>query len=629
MKSIRNILLFTSIIIASIRVNAQHDSIQAYVQFLEQPHLTAKDYIISLYDKYDIVIFCERFHGELTQYELLVDLFADPRFQNQVGHIYMEMGGSNWDKTINNYLHAKNLTEKESRKRALFIQQNAMWYPLWDRYNYHYLLTSLYKINSKLPKNQKLSLHPTDIAIDWNKILTAEDVQKNITGIDVQNRRDSAMANNFTRIANEVKQKKEKRQKHFVILNTAHSLPVNYEVMSLVFEPASKMIAERFPGKTAGVLLNYEGIPVLHSTAEQGNFPPILNGKWDAAMLWIKKDDIGFDLEGSPLGDEIFENMPLENPGLKNKEVYKGYVYYKHYPAFTEANGVPGIVDEQFLEELYRRYTIFYGPTTTPKEKVLADYKRLFGQKNVEPTNDLIAYWQKVRQWDPPKNTAPRVGPFNFVEDKMVEALLLTFNRITPAIAMQVQQAAEKNKLEIKLSPAPKVVHQLNPNLVAFDSKSNEIHISSWDQLPSSFQQYLTQFSGDEKKAKELFGLTNYGYLVFHEMGKWLQSQKGNPQNTYEADSAAHQFAVAFLRNIGQEENLKKLYDNMKAGLINKPLKIPAGANMKDYIRTHYSSLIQSKPEDYFAIQAMQLIEIMNDLALPPFEEIVKRQLSK
>lgn len=248
-------------------LNAQHDSIKTYVQFLEKPHLSAKDYIISLYDNYDIVIFCERLHVEFTQYELLVDLFADSRFQNQVGHIYMEMGGSNWDKPMNDYLHAEKLRQEESIKRALYIQQNAMWYPLWARYNYHYLLTNLYEINSKLPKNQKLSLHPTDIAVDWSRIITAEDVQKNITGIDVQNRRDSTMAANFTRIANEVKQKKEKRQKHFIILNSAHSLPVNYKVMGIVFEPAGKLIAQNFPGKTASVLVNYESIPVMNSTA--------------------------------------------------------------------------------------------------------------------------------------------------------------------------------------------------------------------------------------------------------------------------------------------------------------------------------------------------------------------------
>lgn len=367
----------------------------------------------------------------------------------------------------------------------------------------------------------------------------------------------------------------------------------------------------------------------MNSTTNIPELAPILNGKWDAAMLWTEKDDIGFDLEGSPLGEEVFENMALENPGLKNKEVYTGYVYYKHYPAFVEVNGVPRIMDEQFLEELYRRNTIFYGPSTTPKDKVFANYKRYSGQKRSTPPENLISYWQKVRQWDPPKATAPRVAPFNFVEDKNIEALLLTLNRITPAIVMQVQQAIDKHKLDVKLSPAPKVVNQLTHGIVSFDSPSNEIQITGWDELPLPQKEYLKNFAGGEAQAKELFGLTAYGYNIFHAMGLWLLSQKGIISNTYESEYFANQFAVAFLKNIGQQENLKKLYDYMKAGLENHSLNIPAGTDLKEYLTKNYLEIIKKNPADHYTIQGMQFIEIMDDKNLPNFEELVRRELTK
>lgn len=65
------------------------DSIATYVSFVEKQELSAKDYIISLYDKYDIVVFCERTHDEFTQYDLLVDLFSGSRFYNRVGDIFL------------------------------------------------------------------------------------------------------------------------------------------------------------------------------------------------------------------------------------------------------------------------------------------------------------------------------------------------------------------------------------------------------------------------------------------------------------------------------------------------------------------------------------------------------------
>lgn len=352
-----------------------------------------------------------------------------------------------------------------------------------------------------------------------------------------------------------------------------------------------------------------------------------MNGKWDVAMLWTEKDDIGFDLAESPLGEEFFENMPLENPGLKNKEVYTGYVYYKHYPAFEDVNGVPGIMDEQFLEELYRRNTIFYGPTTTPKDKVFANYKRYSGQKRSTPPSHLISYWQKVRQWDPPKTTATRVAPFNFVEDKNIEALLLNFNRIIPAVVMQVQQVIDKHKLDVKLNPAPKVVNQFTPGMVTFAPKENEIRITTWDNTPLPFKQYMIDFAGGEAQAKELFGLTVYGYIIFHEMGHWLQSQKSDLPNSYESEYFANQFAVVFLKNIGQSENLKKLYDYMKSGLKNKPLNIPVNVDIKEYLNKNYPEIIQNNPENYHAIQSMQFIEIMEDTNLLGFEELLRMEL--
>lgn len=90
-------LLFVQSVFAQIEVlgNYQkHDSIKAYVEFLEKPHLSAKDYIISLFDTYDFVIFVERLHPEETQYDLLMDVFADKRFQDQVGHVFHEIGGA-------------------------------------------------------------------------------------------------------------------------------------------------------------------------------------------------------------------------------------------------------------------------------------------------------------------------------------------------------------------------------------------------------------------------------------------------------------------------------------------------------------------------------------------------------
>lgn len=173
------------------------DSISENVNFIRNQHLSAKEYILDLFNRYDIVIFGERIHEELTQYNLLVDLFSDPRFYNQAGDIFMEIGGSNFDGMINKYLLSPGLTQNQSNAMALEIQRSSCWYPIWAKYNYHYLLTSLYEINKNLPADKKLKLHPTDIAIDWQQIKTCEDVIQKIQIPKIQDGRDSVMANNI------------------------------------------------------------------------------------------------------------------------------------------------------------------------------------------------------------------------------------------------------------------------------------------------------------------------------------------------------------------------------------------------------------------------------------------------
>lgn len=82
--------VFALLISFIINTNAQlvvPDEIAPYVNFLKQQKLTAKDYLLSLFDRYDIVVFSERIHDELTQYaavlssqlrttQLIVSLFS-------------------------------------------------------------------------------------------------------------------------------------------------------------------------------------------------------------------------------------------------------------------------------------------------------------------------------------------------------------------------------------------------------------------------------------------------------------------------------------------------------------------------------------------------------------------------
>jgi len=91
-KPLLHLILCTAIVLlqaARVRGAAEtgtyDKAIGKYVQFLQQQKQTPVDYVMSLFQTYDLVVLCERSHPEVTQYDLIYELAADKRFQQQDG----------------------------------------------------------------------------------------------------------------------------------------------------------------------------------------------------------------------------------------------------------------------------------------------------------------------------------------------------------------------------------------------------------------------------------------------------------------------------------------------------------------------------------------------------------------
>ena len=62
-----------------------------WVDFLEKQNTSGIDYIFELFEKYDLVVICERMHPEYTQYNFIYQIVTDPRFVESEGKIYTEI----------------------------------------------------------------------------------------------------------------------------------------------------------------------------------------------------------------------------------------------------------------------------------------------------------------------------------------------------------------------------------------------------------------------------------------------------------------------------------------------------------------------------------------------------------
>lgn len=122
MKKIIVLLTFTIVL------NITYGQTEKYVSYLQKPHLSAKNYIIGLFKKYDMVILCERAHAELTQYDLYLDVISDPWFVKNVGNVFTETGSISNRESINNFIHTKYEHDSIKEPDLIKICQNVNFY---------------------------------------------------------------------------------------------------------------------------------------------------------------------------------------------------------------------------------------------------------------------------------------------------------------------------------------------------------------------------------------------------------------------------------------------------------------------------------------------------------------------
>lgn len=317
--------------------------IAPYVAFLTENRVeTAKDYVLGLFDRYDIVILCERDHREITQYDLFLDIFRDERFTRHVKNAYFEIGNAKYNDALHAFLSNPALTPEEVSATVMSFQRNSHGAALWEKANYSYYIGEVYQINKNLSPENQVVLRGLDVGVDWD---TATESDIRLRDSLVRTARDRVMAENFMDYF-----RRQNSGKALVVLNFRHAFTRD------IFgkENAGRFLAEAFPGKVANVYINSFNIGENH-----GEIVPtaLQDGKWDAACMKLKKTDVGFDLSGTPFGQDPFDIAGL-NTGMTYSDLFTGFVYYTPFPDLRVVSGVAGLIDDDFAPELLRRYRL-------------------------------------------------------------------------------------------------------------------------------------------------------------------------------------------------------------------------------------------------------------------------------
>lgn len=351
--------------------SAQKSEIKPYVRHLEKvERKSAKDYIIEQFKDNDIVILCERDHRDLTQYELIKEVLSDDYFKKHVKNLFTEIGVINLQPEITEFLKTKGLDSLFVENKLKEFQFNSSFWVLWEKYNYHYLLRTIYDINNS--SDNQISYYPSDSEFDWQKVNTKEDYLRE-QDFEIEPR-DSIMAYNIINTFEGLQPKGNK--KALVILNYRHAFKMHLPRKNgEIQENAAKYLFDYFGERATNILIHQA---VFRKKEKDYAYALIQNGKWDASLKALNIEDVGFDLAGTAFGKDQLDLWSVDS-SYTYEDAFDGYVFFKPIEEYQLVSCFDGFIPKEREEEFIRRFKIQleYQEETATLEKLNdADFRK-------------------------------------------------------------------------------------------------------------------------------------------------------------------------------------------------------------------------------------------------------------
>ena len=402
----KNLLLIILCAFTAIALKAQTPSIETLRTCAAEKGMSPKEYIFKQFEKSDIVVLGERDHRDTVQYDLIHDILADPRFAEQVGHVYTEVGSYNMNDDVNRLLQGVYPTEAAFMDSLYaYYSKSETFYPIWEKYNRVKFLKGIYEINRTSPRKIRLGL--TDCEFSWDEIRTVEDY-KDFWKSPELNDRDSLMATHISEMYARQTPLNGKR-KALVITNQPHA--INY---SMILKKTNKVYGTQ--GWWMKKIFGEEKVKIVvlnwfdYNLFDGSNFPMTGDGHWDAAFELLQCRPFAIDLKNTPHGKTAYNGLAGGTTShVKEKcwqDVADGLIYYAPLYDHVAAWGIEGLITKEFEPEIKRRVTIFFQATQPGAEipiKAAIDEYNVFHTfptvfRSKEEVKDLI---MKVLEMNP------------------------------------------------------------------------------------------------------------------------------------------------------------------------------------------------------------------------------------
>ena len=368
-----------------------------YVEFLATDIENPADYVLSLFDDHDVVVLCERWHPEMTQYDFFLEVVSDPRFAERVGHVFTELGARNLQGALDDLMGTPDLGESEVGDRLVPIFRDLGLHGMWDATNFFEFLGAVYSLNERNPEH-RITVHFSDVELPWDGLTASEyDTFRS----EVLPERDRLMADRVLETLERL-DSPTAPAKALVIMNYRHAFNDFTFADGSKGDNTGRYLFEALPGRVANVMLN--SVALLPGTTDSAVVAaPIHGGKWDAAFRRAGVAEAGFDFAGSPFGDDAFDYFAFRPHSRSYREVFTGFVFYRPLSEHFLLSGIPGLFDDGF-ETVFRERLKVMGreiPDDVIREIVAASETPLR-----ETYDDPEAFEAAIASWLPEHRAA-------------------------------------------------------------------------------------------------------------------------------------------------------------------------------------------------------------------------------
>ncbi len=343
---------------------ADEEQLARHVTALQKKGKAPLDYVLTILDERDLVLFDDALHNAVEPWEFYTELVRSPAFRRKARYIFLEVIPSNRQGALDAYF-------------GTFPEDRTLLYPAFqDRYGWSYktyfdFLHTVYEVNRGLPPEERLKVRAVSTPSYWKEMERLEDWTNYNTREVIG--RDYAMYRTILADLGDFN-----GEKGVFLTNTRHAYTDIRQQDGAPFWNTGTFFRQWHAEMTWSIRLNAPILNIEMEKAADGAAPRtgeglerysyswarVAQGLWDSAFKTYGATPVAIDLTKTPFGEAAYmgNHMHKAAPGQTMADAYDGVVFLTPFEDQHSSASVGFIYTPAFKKELARRYRITHTP---------------------------------------------------------------------------------------------------------------------------------------------------------------------------------------------------------------------------------------------------------------------------